>query len=73
MDEEFDVQANCLQLTRKVEMLQWVETVTVHNSGKDNERKDYTYTKEWREELVSHKTFLVPQKKNLREMPMKPF
>ena len=72
-DPHFNFNENCLVLERKVEMFQWCEKETVHNKGETSERKDYTYTKEWKDHIVSHVTFVSNKYKNPNKIPLKGF
>lgn len=55
-DDLFGVAAKAVKLSRKVEMLQWVEK----ESGSGQDRK-FTYSQEWSERAIDSSRFRVPQ------------
>ncbi len=64
-DPVFGASANAIKLSRKVEMYQWVESVQTKKQkklgGKEETVKTYSYSQEWREELVASGKFKKPE------------
>ncbi len=72
-DPEFLFAVNAFQLSRKVEMYQWVEhekRETKENlGGSEEETITYTYSKEWRTDVVDSSGFQEGGHTNPTEMP----
>ncbi len=72
-DDEFKFAVNAFQLSRKVEMYQWVEHEEHETKeklgGSEEETITYTYKKEWREDIVDSSSFEESGHDNPPEMP----
>ena len=72
-DDDFKFAVNAFQLSRKVEMYQWVEHEEHETKeklgGSEEETITYTYMKEWREDLVDSSGFEESGHDNPTEMP----
>jgi len=55
---------NAVKMHRTVEMFQWKENSTVHNSGESNEYTEFTYVKEWSTEIINSNQFDDTRLKN---------
>src|SRR5262249_23937663 len=64
-DREFGIAVNALQLRRRAEMYQWVESVKTEKKkkvgGGEETTKTYTYTKEWKGEAIDSSRFQEPR------------
>jgi len=60
-DEEFHIEANAVHYSRSIDMYQWVENEetkkVVKPGGAEETTTTYTYTKDWRSNVVSSSSF----------------
>ncbi|MEM9017937.1 MAG: TMEM43 family protein [Verrucomicrobiota bacterium] len=73
-DKDFGISETAIRLNRSVEMYQWVENVSTEEDtkvgGSTETTKTYSYSKEWRPNLVSSSSFKVTDgHQNPSEMP----